>query len=358
MIALFFKAQMRGDTRTGDLFVLTPEMRPISGYTDKRGRYHPPTQGVRHVGAPWHAGMARRGFNILGDEIARDFRERGAAALVGKTVRSRDDLAALAQVLRSPRYETCRYIFTKDDVVVGAMAVSSREVARSAAFPDKLGEQGIADWINGQADKLGATGIWMLHNHPSGRPTPSQADIVLTQFISKGVRRLRGHVVIDHTQYGYIPAGPTAVGEVFDLAHPNLTPDPALPHEMLGKQISSAADVAQIAETVKNSGARIHFIGASASLKVRAIMDTSPLTFADKAKTMAILRRFKRQTGSNYLFAANVPGHLEQLGRDAMRAGVLQDVLVGEGSGPYKVLSETTVAGVPPMGRHIILVHE
>jgi DNA repair protein RadC len=51
-----------------------------------------------------------------------------------------------------------------------------------------------------RALELGASAIILVHNHPSGNPTPSQADIQMTQTIrdaAKGVNiALHDHVII------------------------------------------------------------------------------------------------------------------------------------------------------------------
>ena len=51
-----------------------------------------------------------------------------------------------------------------------------------------------------QALKCGASGIMLLHNHPTGDPTPSRADVSITNKISQsGIMldiRLRDHIII------------------------------------------------------------------------------------------------------------------------------------------------------------------
>ena len=49
--------------------------------------------------------------------------------------------------------------------------------------------------------ELGATGLIMVHNHPSGDPSPSQADIDMTRKVVKAVHELDIHV-LDHLIIG------------------------------------------------------------------------------------------------------------------------------------------------------------
>ena len=51
------------------------------------------------------------------------------------------------------------------------------------------------------AAKLGATAIILVHNHPSGDPTPSKADIRMTKEITDAAERL-GIIIHDHLVIG------------------------------------------------------------------------------------------------------------------------------------------------------------
>ena len=53
-----------------------------------------------------------------------------------------------------------------------------------------------------RALELGAAGIILVHNHPSGDPTPSRADIALTHEII-GAAKLFGIIVHDHIVIGH-----------------------------------------------------------------------------------------------------------------------------------------------------------
>lgn len=150
-----------------------------------------------------------RRFNgsVLADAIARDFREKGTAQLVGRTIKDVHDFAALAQVYRNPLFETLHYIWTDDaGRVLGESAVSSRLPSSSSALP--AGERDPIAWLKRTADSYGATQFYMTHNHPSGNPSPSGPDITLTEDLarmaSSGDLQFRGHVVLDHTTYSTI----------------------------------------------------------------------------------------------------------------------------------------------------------
>lgn len=56
--------------------------------------------------------------------------------------------------------------------------------------------------ILGEAMKLGAAGLIVAHNHPSGDPTPSEADLAATRELAETAGRLgilfHDHLVVGH----------------------------------------------------------------------------------------------------------------------------------------------------------------
>lgn len=96
-----------------------------------------------------------------------------------------------------------------------AMAHESREQFRilfldkkNALIADEVQQRGTVDHtpvypreIVRRALELSATAIILVHNHPSGDPTPSDADIRMTKTITDAARHL-GIVVHDHVVIG------------------------------------------------------------------------------------------------------------------------------------------------------------
>ena len=100
------------------------------------------------------------------------------------------------------------------EYVRAAQAYESREVFR-ALFLDKRNKI-IADEVQGKgtvdhtpvyvrevvkrALEVGATAIILVHNHPSGDPTPSRADIDMTKFIVEAARpfsiQVHDHIIV------------------------------------------------------------------------------------------------------------------------------------------------------------------
>ena len=154
--------------------------------------------------------VQRYGGSTLADSFSDSMREHTTAQLIGQTIHSPEDLAALASVYRSPAFETMRYVYTdRDGLILGETAVSSRMPSSSVTFP--LGETSTEGWIN-KNKPSGATKVWMIHNHPTADPRASRADVAITQKMSiklgdmLGAPKLAGHVILDHDTYGFIDA--------------------------------------------------------------------------------------------------------------------------------------------------------
>lgn len=157
-----------------------------------------------------------RSRSYAGRAMARDLAQRQRTMLVGQTIRSATDLATIAQVYRDPRFETARWIFTDDNGRILLQYAATTRSPGSAAMLVTVNEIAapLMD-IASIASGAGATQAWLMHNHPSGDPTPSEADISTTAGIAlalfetvglngKPLLQFRGHVVIDTDRYGFI----------------------------------------------------------------------------------------------------------------------------------------------------------
>jgi DNA repair protein RadC len=101
------------------------------------------------------------------------------------------------------------------DYCRAAMAFAEREQLRilfldkkNALIADEVQQQGTVDHtpvypreVVRRALELSATAIILVHNHPSGDPTPSQADIRMTKEID-GIAKAMGIILHDHIIVG------------------------------------------------------------------------------------------------------------------------------------------------------------
>ena len=138
----------------------------------------------------------------VGDAVVTDLKMVQAAALrlARGQVRQKTMLSSWSQVI-----EYCR----------AAMAFSEKEQFRilfldkkNALIADEIQQVGTVDHtpvypreIVKRALELSATAIILVHNHPSGDPTPSRADIQMTRTIVEIAKSL-GIAVHDHIIVG------------------------------------------------------------------------------------------------------------------------------------------------------------
>ena len=138
----------------------------------------------------------------VGPAVALDLKVVAAAAqrMLRSELKERETLASWTQVL-----DYCR----------AAMAFEEREQFRilfldkkNALIADEVQQVGTVDHtpvypreVVKRALELSATAIVLVHNHPSGDPTPSRADIDMTREIVEAGKRL-GIAVHDHLIIG------------------------------------------------------------------------------------------------------------------------------------------------------------
>lgn len=305
----------------GDIYGRT-EQRP--GTTEKQrelGR-----EVYRAVLGPF---ASRAGGTVLGARLARDFRARSGSELVGQTVRTPTDLALAAQILRDPRFETFRVFYTSGDKIVGHTGITSR-LPGAVHFRVEKGDdektvvRRLSDTIKAQMQALGADGYWMLHNHPSGRATPSRADENITRVISGLTPGFRRHVVIDHNEFAVIDE--RGASEVLQKDF-GIKKSTDIPHDLLESAIQGPNDLATLGATLQNKDDFFTLIARDYQAKVAAIAEFPvSILSASKLKLLATLRRFARQAGAQDVFAVAPGAHMRAFD-DAVRAGWLEDAI-------------------------------
>lgn len=207
--------------------------------------------------------------NPLAMALSSDFAARQRVSLVGQTARTPEEFATLAQVYRDPRFETFRVVFVNDDgKIVSQMGLTSRLPGSAAAI--------IGSDVNGYLERLmeaaksrGATGYYMLHNHPSGNPTPSSADESLTRAYSgyshiKGGPKFKGHVVIDTNKYAVIDEMGKWEVHQKDFGQP----EPYGGHEWAGASIGGPSDAMEMAKRLQVDDGVVTLIAVNSQHKV------------------------------------------------------------------------------------------
>lgn len=284
----------------------------------------------------------RHGRVLLANAISAEAREKGAVNLIGKEVRTSDDVAALAQVYRDPRWETLRYIFVKDGKIVFVTGVSSRLPASTRTFP--VNEKSSVEWLQDLMFASEADGYYMLHNHPSGEVKPSRADIEETKKISDAVDGFKGHVIIDSNKYTQIAR---LDGKIESAVHEKNFGEerllkPSIFNPVLGTRLSSAEVVAKIGQKYKAPNGWVTLISSGAS-GVRGMMEVESAVMQSPKRSAATIRRFARQTGASDVFLVSEQSFWDKHKREltiAVKDGFLRDAVSTRG---YSIQEETMI---------------
>jgi hypothetical protein len=165
-------------------------------------RVHAPAPEVLNHGARLMTGRLEDG-NIkgrwLGTVLADHVVEKYHVRWSGLTIRNLNDLGIAAQVARNPAFETFHVVVTKGDKAILSLQHSSRMPGTSVIHAE--GIIGLTRDLKMALAATGADGYYLVHNHPSGNPAPSSADLVSSSAISLAVPGFKGHVVTDHQTY-------------------------------------------------------------------------------------------------------------------------------------------------------------
>lgn len=296
-------------------------------------------------------GQNKEGFRLLGSNISADYRRNGGVSLIGQEVNGPEDLAFVAQVLRDPGFETFRVFFTDAAGKIVDERVYSSRLAGAVYLPENHAAQ-----IHIDMRASGATGYWLLHNHPSGSAIESRADLNLTARIAKETPGFKGHVVLDHNEYNHISvengiAKPKLV-KAPQLMSIDLNANPEKPHPLLGEVISGPSVLAGIAKRLQTKDGYVVLIGTNAQQRISLLTEV-PASYlkgiqGNKLKglrAVAAIKRATGETGSTNLFAA-VPGDVMDYGI-LIDSGILRDVVSMNGGESAASLGLMASNGIP-----------
>jgi len=97
-----------------------------------------------------------------------------------------------AAMARSPNEEFRVLFLDRKNVLIAEEVQSSGTIDHTPVYPREIVKRAL---------ELGASALILVHNHPSGDPTPSRADIEMTRDVTAAAKALR-IVVHDHVIVG------------------------------------------------------------------------------------------------------------------------------------------------------------
>lgn len=303
----------------------------------------------------------RAGARLLASGIPKDFIDTGSTKLIGRQVETLHDLAQLAQVYRNPGFETLRIFYTRGNEIVHQTGLTSR-LAGAVSFNLSGKTKGKDDvfpvfmnFLRENMVRAGADGYYLLHNHPSGNPTPSAADYLSTKNIAEGVPLLgitalpgfRGHVIVDNDAYGTITVKDgewSSEVKQHNFGGYRAGKNPSKSHPVLGAPIRHPKNLAVIAKFIEREPNTVVIVGTNSKGKVSVITQFPMATLVEAGlRPAAMLRRVSANSGSTDLFA--MTDDINAL-RPLFRAGVLRDAITPNGesySSPLRGISEDSL---------------
>ncbi len=279
----------------------------------------------------------------------REMLTKGKVDFVGRTIKNAYDLAQAAQVYRDPRFETVRWLFTRNGKVVDTVGITSRNPRFTMVL---LPGHSVQDMV-AMARKTGADGVWLLHNHPSGDPTPSEADRRMTEQIGRAALAadvfFQGHVVINGGRFAMIT--PDGFHELHALPGRDELLQPEIDSELLNLPVESTGQVAAVAEVwarlaadQRDGGGQVTLFILDTKRKVRAVTTVPLELFFDREKFSAYLHSRGSKYGVSFATAYYDHPALRDWVGDYMgeyiRGGLLDDGVLS----PRETLRETGLA--------------
>lgn len=290
------------------------------------------------------------GIRKIADGISREFINKGYVELKGRKINSLEELAVLCQVFRDPRFETFRTIYMKNNKIVAHEAISSRMPGMSSAFlnmPKRSNYMyeyeyrfAMNDWyyntrfddMKDRMKRLKADGYYLLHNHPSGVPDASSADIKLTQQFKDNVDGFKGHVIINSNQYGWLEMGDnnSCAKHVEDMEQPQieLFLKPTVEHPLLNESVTSPEEVAAIAKSLETAKEKSALIYVDSKGHVRGIEEIPNGMTNDSQNIKGFVRNRSREFGSGMTFLSTSSKEVFDMSANLIEEKYLRDSLL------------------------------
>lgn len=155
--------------------------------------------------------------------------------------------------------------------------------------------------MHNRMNRLGADGYYLLHNHPSGEPRPSQVDLSTTKFYKDNIKVFKGHIIINSNKYASIDVNLGNSINDLNLGEDKLL-NPSIDHPLLGEKITNPQKLAQVSKELqldKNQSAVFYM---DSQLKVRAIQEIPSKMLNNEKAIVDYLRGRMKEFGSANVF--------------------------------------------------------
>ena len=277
----------------------------------------------------------------------REFMKGDVMELVGQVASNIHQLAQIAQIYTDERVETFRYIFVNDQgTILSPPNGLSCRLPGVTKMQKGTNSRKLAHQLNARARRLGATGVYFMHNHPSGDPGPSDADQVNTaRFINhmdevnlKSPHKLnfKGHLIIDDTKYSVVFANGASQTYLLDQntvktfgQRKELPPIAGIPSQFNANNYPELAKLAK--EINKHDDYAVVFY-LSGNSRISGVQDVHVNQINNPREASKFLRGQARKFGATDIII--YAGKVKDIGiynaRELVRLGSVFDVLFGD----------------------------
>ena len=291
---------------------------------------------------------------IYGLGITRKLVNDGAVSLVGQKAKSAADLAEIAQVLRHHGYEKFHYVYVDDaGNVKFHETVTARLPANAPIFLPEDVHQGknSGEYLENAKRRIidnmrrfGASKFYLIHNHPSGDPTPSKEDFDVTRALvdlkhTTLTSSFGGHIVLDHNKYAVIDGDMNSAQHVLKNQYKADYYFPEKAHPALGVNVASEDVTQNIADMYGTEAETTAFYLTSKNIvrSVQKIHDN--FKDVDEKTQMNYLRYCARNVGGLRVVLVTSNKGLYDSIKDRINSGrddgILDVVLMKDGRALY-----------------------
>ncbi len=234
-------------------------------------------------------------------KLSERYIKDGQVSLIGAKAENARELARLLQCYRNPMFETARGFYLKDGYIISAEAVSSR-LPGITVWKTEDGKP-FSEHVNEKMKCLQADEFYMVHNHPTGDPTPSMQDQMATWIEGANISRFAGHIVLDHTTYALIDKSSNyTIEEVPEVTGSDMLLTASIPHPLLGEEVKGTESIARIGRMLLDDNAEnfsfAAYIGSAG--RVREIQEISNEIIGDTKEFRAFVQQEMMGSGSNH----------------------------------------------------------
>lgn len=184
-------------------FKVLEEKKPLSYYVDAQHPLYEDLLSLIRTECKSDLYEARANTEYVIDDLTGKLIKTGRVNLVGYPIKNDNDVVEIARIVGNKKFETSRILYVKDGVITGQDAVTVDMPGLSPFHAEENDALG-AEKIRQKFDRLKANGYYVLHNHPSGDSTPSEADKKLCQAMASQVYGFLCGIVIGDDNFSII----------------------------------------------------------------------------------------------------------------------------------------------------------